>query len=183
MFARRIAGTDDHVVEWHPCDTHRTLVVFSKRRDVRSQIGSRFLVLLKSCLCDETGRVAATHVTPLLIQAARVTRDTLARLDVRDRAMLADRRFAGWLAASVAAHEALWTARLRRERAIALALGRDQRPEIQPGLFDLRADRARLLDVELRQARNVQSGQRLHRVACSMQLTLQPAEPALMLLP
>jgi superfamily II DNA or RNA helicase len=183
LLARRIAGMGHSPVDWHESDTQRTLVVFSKRQAVRSQIGSRSLVLLRSCLCDNTGRVAATHVTPVLIRAARVSLDMLARLDVRDEAMLADRRYAGWLALSIAAHEAFWTARLRRERAIALALRQDEPREIQPGLFDRRADRARLLDLELQQARQFQHDENLARIGRSLRLTLQPPVPALMLVP
>jgi hypothetical protein len=51
-----------------------------------------------------------------------------------------DRRYNAWLTSSLAIHAAFWNTRLTRERSIAnvregVALG-----ELQPGLFDLRAE-------------------------------------------
>jgi superfamily II DNA or RNA helicase len=123
-------------VERHP------LVTFSRHRRLRFWLKVRPLVLVRSVLFDASGQVIASHLTALHLAVEPGRACSFQRLErIRER-LPSSSDYDEWLASSCSIHLAFWNARLSRERGIAdlrrsLAAG-----ELQPGLFDLRAEQA-----------------------------------------
>jgi hypothetical protein len=130
----RIALTVD--VERH------SLVTFSKRRRLRFWSKSRPLVLVRSVLFDASGQLMAYHLTALQLAVDGDEARSFQRLErIRER-LPSTSEHDNWVRSSFSIHSAFWNARSSRERQISelrtsLAAG-----ELQPGLFDLRAEQA-----------------------------------------
>jgi hypothetical protein len=163
--------------ELHP------LVVFSRRCGIRSQLGLRILVVLRSCLSDDTGRVAASHLTSVLIPASYAVRRSLGQLDALGHAITADANYADWLESTLAVHGAFWKSRLGREVAIAGVLDQTDGDELQPGLFDMRAEQARTVDAEHQRDVLVEATRHTTAAIRASSLTVRPPDLVLILVP
>jgi hypothetical protein len=154
--------------------------MFSTRRDIRLKLGSRLLVVLESHASDETGRIVASHLTPLVVRVANRRRDGLHLLEGIGP-LLCDQARTDWITDTLALHAALWST--RRQREVAIARTREQRdhPSLQLGLFDLRALHQRL-DSE-RSLEDTRFENRLHVSAAidSSALTVHDPRPVLIL--
>jgi superfamily II DNA or RNA helicase len=123
-------------VERHP------LVTFSKRRRLRFWLKSRPLVLVRSVLVDASGQVIAYHLTALQLALEPGHACSFQRLERVGERLPSNSDYDKWLTSSLSIHSAFWNARLARERGIADLRRSLTAGELQPGLFDLRAEQA-----------------------------------------
>jgi hypothetical protein len=125
-------------------------VAIARRRQVRSALASRLLVIVRSRFEDADGRMVASHLTALVLGvSSRLLGHNLAGAitallrELTPAAMVAlDPAHAAWSADSKHDHSRFWETRLAREHAIATARSTPVAPRFQPGLFDRRAERA-----------------------------------------
>jgi SNF2 family DNA or RNA helicase len=140
MLARRLTATpatSDNIA-----DGNQGLVLFSRRRTVRSHLKSRVLVVFRSVLWNDAGQNSASHLTPVLVHLRARDRSCLKDLEALDAVLMLDANYSEWLATSLTTHGDFWNTRLRREIAIANIREQTTAGELQPGLFDMRAERA-----------------------------------------
>lgn len=123
----------------------RPAVAIARRR-LRRCVGSRELVLMRATIEDGAGRVVAVHHTMLAVEASP-EKDTvigthLAPVDLDKCALRTlDSSFDVWERRALERHGEFWRTRLAREDAIAGTLRSRPAPDLQPGLFDRRAER------------------------------------------
>lgn len=134
--ATRAGADKPDDVERHP------LVTFSKRRAIRLTLGSHLLILFRSVLAEENGQEIAHHLIPVRLRLPDDVPLSLKQLEMLGGLIANNGVHNAWLAASRAIHSAFWATRLARERAIAAVRERTTEHELQPGLFDRRAEHA-----------------------------------------
>jgi superfamily II DNA or RNA helicase len=118
------------------------LVTFSRQRRLRCWLKSRPLVLVRSVLFDASGQVIASHLTAVQLEVEPGYACSFQGLErIRDR-LPSNGDFDKWLTSSCSIHSAFWNARWSRERGIANLRRSLTAGELQPGLFDLRAEQA-----------------------------------------
>jgi len=139
--ARRLMPDRSANVELTVAVESHVLVTFSKRRDTRCQLQSRPLVLVRFVLVDSNGQPIVYHLTPLQLDLKSQTARSFQVLDRVLEQLPNNREYDRWLTSSLTVHSAFWNARLIRERRIA-DMGSRNSGELQPGLFDLRAEHA-----------------------------------------
>jgi superfamily II DNA or RNA helicase len=149
--ARRLMSTVSSARTLPDVERH-SLVTFSRRRSLRSKLGSDALVLFRSVLVDRGGRIIATHLTPVQLKLDRNATCSFNHLDTVGHSLTSDPALAAWLASSLAVHASFSTTRIARERSIAHTRDRLMFDELQPGLFDLRAEHAWADDADRRRA-------------------------------
>jgi superfamily II DNA or RNA helicase len=160
-----------------------TLAAVSRRRSIRSQLGSRILVLFRSHLTDETGRIVASHLIPALLRPTNGSRRSLDELDAIGLTLTNGQAYRGWLAESLAVHDAFCKTRGDREQAIANTRDQAGGGELQPGLFDLRAAQERIQVIAQQRDTALDDAWHTIEVTRASALTLQRPQPALVLLP
>jgi superfamily II DNA or RNA helicase len=138
LLTRTDIGPRDSVGPRHLTDGAETLVWFSKRRQLRSILGPGALFLVQTLLTGESGRIIASHLTPVRLPRTNDLRGPIEWLAAHVGRHAGTSR-AEWLEASERIHHTFWDTRLRRERAIARTSCVVQ-AEQQPGLFDGRFD-------------------------------------------
>jgi hypothetical protein len=122
------------VIERHP------LVTFTKRRVIRARLGSQVLTVFLSVLAEESGQPVAYDLLPAQLRFRLHEPWSLQQLESLGGLLRGDRRYNAWLTSSLAIHAAFWNTRLTRERSIANGREGMALAELQPGLFDLRAE-------------------------------------------
>ena len=132
-------------IERHP------LVTFAKRRAIRARLGSQVLTVFLSVLIDEGGQPVAYDLIPAQVRLRHHEPVSFQQLETLGELLTGDRGYNAWLASSLAVHTAFWEMRLARERSIADGREPTALAEMQPGLFDLRAER-RWIDDQERQS-------------------------------
>jgi hypothetical protein len=123
------------------------LLAFTRRAGVRSQLGTRMLVVVRSVIADSHGRTIALRLTPALVpRPAGLSRSSGRRAFARLRPLLdrvasalAERLDAQWEPQVAATHDRFWRVRMLREAAIATVASQVDDRAFQPGLFDRRA--------------------------------------------
>jgi hypothetical protein len=149
--SRRLAPSAVSPVRGVSPDIERhALVTFSKRRALRSCLGSAALIVFRAVLADKGGRLVACHLTPIRLQLANGTRWSLQRLEELGQFLKDDHASHNWLDSSLAVHSAFWRTRHTRARAIAAHIEPPAFGDLQPGLFDLRAEHAWTAEQERR---------------------------------
>jgi hypothetical protein len=98
-------------------------------------------------------------------------------------ARLADGGSIRWREQAQELNHAFATTRLERERAIAAAIAGDTPDTLQPGLFDRRAENARLAALALRSEAEQETAERIGAVERSTSISPQPPELLLVLVP
>jgi superfamily II DNA or RNA helicase len=126
----------------YPEVERHSLVTFSKRRALRSRLGSDGLILFRSVLVDRSGQSVATHLTPVRLKFAPDATCSFKQLEALGQFLTGDTALNAWLASSLAVHAAFSTTRLTRERSIANLGRRVMVDKLQPSLFDWRAEHA-----------------------------------------
>jgi superfamily II DNA or RNA helicase len=121
-------------IERHP------LVTFTKRRAIRARLGSQVLTVFLSVLAEESGQPVAYDLLPVQLRFRLHEPWSLQQLESLGGLLTGDRRYNDWLTSSLAIHAAFWKTRLTRERSIANGREGMALAELQPGLFDLRAE-------------------------------------------
>lgn len=154
----------------------------SRRRKVRVGLGGRVLALFQTTAVQQTGKIVASHVTPVLIdvdgQPARWWRE-LEGLDVLPH----DQTYGTWMEETQRLHRVFWNARLVRETAIALAIHAGDLGGLQPGLFDRRAELQRLREGHVQRQAILESQLGMNRAEESSVLTINRPQPVLILVP
>ena len=150
--ARRLAPSISEVREVSPIVERHALVTYSKRRAIRSVLGSGALIVFRSVLADACGHPVACHLTPIRLQLGDRTPWSLQELERLRELLKRDRASNRWLESSLAVHSTFWTTRHARARVIVNHSESPTRDELQPGLFDLRAEHAWADEQERRQA-------------------------------
>jgi superfamily II DNA or RNA helicase len=181
-FARKLGVDAPTRVDRSGFHAFQPLVTFSKRRGIRQQLGSRTLVVFRACLSDDIGRIAASHLTPVLVRGSNGFGKSLGQLDACGLALTDGASFIEWCRSSRAVHERFWKTRLDREIAIGHVFDETEHKELQPGLFDLRAEHDRRLVVEHQRDVHSEGARQAEFAVRSAVLTLQPPQPALILL-
>lgn len=138
--ARQLIPDRPTAIERTPDVDRHTLVTFSKRRSVRSRLNSRPLVVVRSVLVDSNGQPIAHHLTSLQLAPETEAASSFRLLERLRSRFPHDSDYDGWLMTSCSIHSEFWNRRLRRERSIARLRESLTSGELQPGLFDLRAE-------------------------------------------
>jgi hypothetical protein len=133
-------------IERHP------LVTFVKRRAIRARLGSQVLTVFLSVLIDEGGQPVAYDLIPVQLRLRHHEPVSFQQLETLGELLTDDRGYNAWLASSLAVHAAFWDVRLARERSIADGREHVALAELQPGLFDLRAERTWIDEQEQRKS-------------------------------
>lgn len=133
-----------------PVIERHALVTFAKRRALRSRLGSAALIVFRAVLADKGGRLVACHLTPMRLQLTNGARWSLQQLEELGPLLKNDHASHNWLDSSLAVHSAFWRTRHARASAIADLGERPAFDELQPGLFDLRAEHAWAAEQERR---------------------------------
>jgi hypothetical protein len=137
-----------------------TLVTAARHR-VRSRLGSAPLVVMRSWLADDKGRVVASRITGLLVRLGdpltRASADLLKLIAALDQfpSGQIERQAQRWADSMSSIHRAFWSTRAARELAIFPKVVEGLEPARQPGLFwrHLEEDRTiRLEPVDLTKA-------------------------------
>ena len=139
--ARRLAPAMSPSREVAPVERH-ALVTFSKRRAIRSALGSGTLVVFRSVLADASGHPVACHLTPIRLPFGGRTAWSLQEFEKLRELLKGDRASDRWRESSLAVHSTFWRTRQARARVIADHCDTAALDEMQPGLFDLRAEQA-----------------------------------------
>ncbi|HEV8244716.1 MAG TPA: C-terminal helicase domain-containing protein, partial [Polyangiaceae bacterium] len=181
-FARKLGVDAATGVDRSGLYAFQPLATFAKRREIRKQLGSRTLVVFRACLSDDTGRIAASHLTPVLVRASKSFGRFLGQLDALGLALTDGAPYTEWRRSTCAVHEQFWKTRLGREIAIGHVLDETAHKELQPGLFYLRAEHEQLFVVKHERDVHSESARQVEFARRSSALTLQPPQPALILL-
>ena len=145
------------------------LVTRARHRGTRRCLAGRMLFIFRLSCSDGTGRIVAAHLIGVLCAPAASARDRRARDRVRDTigaAVIAaetDVRRASekWIEDAARLVSAFADARRRREHAIAERSRAAMPRPFQGGLFDRRAQRARMADAAVAAARENEERARL----------------------
>jgi hypothetical protein len=140
--ARRLMPNRGATIELVQELDHHALVTFAKRRWIRRRLRARPLVVVRYAVVDSSGQLIAYHLLPIQLLLDDQRSCSFQELEQLREQLPRTGEYDVWLTSSVSTHSAFWSTRLTRERHIAnlerpLASG-----GFQPGLFDLRADRA-----------------------------------------
>lgn len=182
-FARHMSGDVMDGPERSALLEFQLLVTHSKRRALRSVLRSRILVVFRSCASDDTGRIAASHLTTILVSASSAIRRSLGQLSTLCPVVTGEAGYAEWLKQTLAVNDAFWKSRLDREAGIARALSHAGLEPLQPGLFDMRAEQQRLVDVEHCRSVVLEGARHAAVATRAERLTVHPPQPVLILLP
>jgi hypothetical protein len=113
-------------------------------------LGSRALILFRSVLADASGHPIACHLTPIRLQLDRSW--SFQQLEKLGELLKDEQTANTWLASSLAVYSNFWRTRQARARVIADQCETVTPNELQPGLFDLRAEHTWAEDQERRRA-------------------------------
>jgi superfamily II DNA or RNA helicase len=171
-----------------------TFVTRTRRSGMRRHLQGRTLVVMRCALVDRTGRVAAVHLTSLLMRldsGRRFTLDDLTAIEwiigaaseVDAGTTQTDQWRSAWIARSLVAHRAFWRTRLARERALAPSRPAHREAVHQRGLFDRRADRDLHLEDQTRRTARQEAAQRLRMCRGAAHLEALPIQALLVLQP
>lgn len=149
----------------------------------------RAVLLWRAALEDQSGRIVESLVVPVVIELAHLPdkaarRQWIRRLlgqieaDVRSRV---DEACVNWRESAVHMTDAFTSARLRREEAIAERQSGVDCPAAQPGLFDRRIERTRLMPASAFAESELAAATRLRTIAAQATTTPQPARLVLVL--
>jgi len=172
-------------------ETDGPWVALAHNRSTRANVGSRLVLLLRAVLHDACGRISESTVVAIAVSLKRLP------LRRRDRSWIADvMRSAGpgvatladtasetWREEALRLNRAFAATRLERERAIAAVIAGDPPYALQPGLFDRRADNARLAALALRSEAEKEAAERIDAVERTTAISAQPPKLMLVLVP
>jgi hypothetical protein len=172
-------------------ETDGPWVAITRNRSTRANVGSRLLLLLRAALHDACGRAAESTIVAIAVSLKRLP------LRRRDRSWiagvlrsagpevtrLADGASEAWREEALQLNSVFVRTRLERERAIATAIAGDPPGALQPGLFDRRADNARLAALALRSEAEKEAAERIGAVERTKTISAQLPKLLLILVP
>jgi superfamily II DNA or RNA helicase len=150
-------------------------------RRLRALLGTQTLVLFEACFRDATGEVVASHLTAVLYRGMHGAID-LARMEAL-AGQVSDPWLTSWREETIALHTAFWLRRCTRERAIAAVAAEAIPVGTQPGLFDRRADQARVKAAEHRAEAAAAARAQIDLAGQRARLLFAPPVPMLVLVP
>jgi superfamily II DNA or RNA helicase len=165
-------------------------ILRTRRSKARAALGSRAVLIWRAGYEDAFGRMADSTLVPVqidlditspLADAAAIER-WLASIDVRCRDAIGHAT-AGWRGLVERTNGALMSARLARERGIAEQADVTRDALFQPGLFERRAERRRLIAAAARQSAATDRTNRLHAIEGASRLTEMAPRLLLVLMP
>ena len=191
LTAARAIQTDQDAEAGAMVETDGPWVAITRNRSTRANVGSRLVLLLRAALHDACGRIVESTIVAIAVSLKRLP------LRRRDRSWIADvLRSAGpevtrladgaseaWRDEALQLNRAFAATRLERERAIAAAIAGDTPGALQPGLFDRRADNARLAALALRSEAEKEAAERIGAVERTTAISAQPPKLLLVLVP
>ena len=166
-------------------------VAITRHRSTRANVGSRLVLLLRAAFHYASGRVAESTIISIpgslkrlpLRRRDRSWISAVLRSADPEVASLADGASIRWREQAQELNHAFATTRLERERAIAAAIAGDTPDALQPGLFDRRAENARLAALALRSEAEQEGAERIGAVERGTSISPQPPELLLVLVP
>ena len=172
-------------------ETDGPWVAVTRNRSTRAKFGSRLLLLLRATLDDPYGRSIESRVVAIAVSLKHLP------LRRRDRSWIAgvlqstgddvttlvDAASEAWHEDALRINRAFVAARLERERAIAAALAGETPAALQPGLFDRRADHARIAALAARSEAEHEAAERIGAAERAAAISAQPAKLLLVLVP
>jgi hypothetical protein len=141
---------DDDVLEQIEGDA--TWISFARRNGIRRALGSRLLLVWRVAFEDGGGALAESRLVPVVVELSRAAcgchrrswiEAIVRELEPQIRARI-DAAGGDWRQAVDSAFRSFTSARTARERAIAARTAASGAGAFQPGLFDRRAERARV---------------------------------------
>ena len=165
-------------------DIDRPWIHRARRAGLRAALGRNVLMLWRVACEDGCGRTVESLVIPVIVGLKRVpSRWTWRAIDdLRQhvegfvgRAAVAGR----WGTLAHRSHHAFLSMRLSRDRAIHAQMAAPQTSDIQPGLFDRRAERARLAALAVRT--DVESALQNRLAALELGMAVSTCAPQLLL--
>ena len=137
-----------------PHDPPGVLVTRARHRETRRRLAGRALLIFRVSCADATGRLVANHVVAVLCDLDMSATGRPSRRQVRPligaaagpAASQVQRVYTEWIENATRVAGAFGEARLRREHEIAARTRCTPARPFQAGLFDRRAERARLAE-------------------------------------
>ena len=153
-------------------------------------LGQRIVLLWRIRYDNVHGRTLESTLVPISVQLGTLPRvrartwveELLAHVDTDVRVAL-DRATAGWQADATRAVRELAAARIARERGILAASAAIRPPAFQPGLFDRRWERSRLVAAAAQAASDVDRAARLATMERDSGIASRSADLLLVLVP
>jgi len=191
LAAARAIETDRDAEARAMVETDGPWVALTRNRSTRANVGSRLVLLLRSALHDACGRIAESTIVAIAVSVKRLplrSRDRAWIADVLQAAgpevaTLADDASEAWREEALQLNRAFAATRLERERAIAAAIASGPPGALQPGLFDRRADNARLAALVLRSEAEKEAAERIGAVERTTAVSVRPPKLLLVLVP
>jgi hypothetical protein len=191
LAAARAIETDQDTEGFTPVETDGPWVAITRNRSTRANAGSRLLLLLRAALQDACGRTAESTIVAIAVLLKRLPLrrrdrswiDAMLQSAGPEVAALAHAASEAWREEALHLNRAFAATRLERERAIAAALAGDPPGALQPGLFDRRADNARLAALALRSEAEKEAAERIGAVERTTAIFAQPPKLLLVLVP
>ena len=191
LAAARAVHTDRNDEAWTAVEIDSPWVAITRNRSTRANLRSRLLLLLQAALDDPSGRSVESIVVAIAVSLKRLP------LRRRDRSWIAgvlqaaggrvttlvDAASQEWREEALQLNRAFVATRLERERAIAAAIAGEAPAALQPGLFDRRADHARLAALAVRSDAEHEATERIRAVERAAAISAQPAKLLLVLVP
>jgi superfamily II DNA/RNA helicase len=174
-FARSWATPDD-AVTLASLDQSRWWVAWTRRHRVRAALAGRALLIYRAFSENASGETVASRIVPLMAAG-------FGTLPTHPPPMPAH-VMEEWQSSVVAIERQFWAARLERERRLAALQSKDDAPEeVQPDLFDRRAERQHAAEQTRRDNRQTDQRHRFVELARQAKVTRHDAELLLVLMP
>jgi superfamily II DNA or RNA helicase len=191
LAAARSIDTNQDAEAGPMVETDGPWIAITRNRSTRANAGSRLVLLLRAALHDACGRIVESTIVAIAVSLKRLPlrrRDRSWIADVLrsagpEVAILADGASEEWREEALRLNRAFAAIRLERERAIAAVVAGDPPGALQPGLFDRRADNARLTALALRNEAQKEAAERIGAVERTTAISAQPPKLLLVLVP
>ena len=168
-------------------------IVMARRTRLRRALGQRVCLLWRVAFENAAGRVVESRLVPIMIDVGRVPFDPAQRCRASVCALLRDADASvrarvdadcdDWQTAVMRVATAFASARQSRERDVNEPRSSSRHAASQPGLFDRRAERARLAHLTTAAESAQAADERLRAIAGDGAITRQPARLLLVLVP
>jgi superfamily II DNA or RNA helicase len=168
-------------------DIDRPWIHRARRAGLRAALGRRVLMLWRIACEDGCGRTADSLVIPVMVGLKRVPSRWTGRSIDNLRQHVEGFAFAAvaarWRSLAQRSNHAFLSTQLSRERAIQAQIAPPPAADIQPGLFDRRAERARLAALAVRTDAESELQNRLAALELAMAISTTAPQLLLVLLP
>jgi len=168
-------------------------ILMARRTGLKRALGRRVCLVWRVAFENAAGRVVESRLVPVMIDVGRVLSDPAQRSRASVCALLRDTDASvrarvdadcdEWMTAVERVSAAFASARQSRERGVAAEASSSRSPASQPGLFDRRAEHARLARVAAAAESTQATSERLRAIAGDGAIARQSARLLLVLVP